>query len=450
MSNQKKFLIKNAKVVNEGSITEGDILIENGRIVNIGSHLTPKDHLVQVMDVQGSWVMPGVIDSQVHFREPGLTHKGNIASESRASIAGGVTSYVEQPNTKPAAVTIEALEHKYDIASKTSFANYSFNMGATNDNLEELKKLSKKDVAGVKIFMGSSTGNMLVDNHKTLDAIFSQIDHQLIAHCEDEATIQENLARISQKKGLENLSAEDHPAIRSAEGCYLSSSAAIALAKKHGARFHLYHVSTEQELGLLSKKPLRKKKITAEACVHHLWFHDKDYATLGNLIKWNPSIKAKTDRDALRGALLDGRIDVVSSDHAPHTLEEKMQPYHLAPSGGPLVQTSLTAMLELARRKDIPVTRIVQLMCHNQADLFRMENRGYLREGYMADLVVVAPSMPWTVKPEGILSSCGWSPFQGRTFTSRVTHTFVNGNLVFRQGEVLGEPMGQRLTFDRS
>lgn len=450
MSKQKKILIKNAKMVNEGIISEGDILIENGRIAAIGNSLTPKDQLVQVLDVRGSWVMPGVIDSQVHFREPGLTHKGNIASESRAAIAGGITSYVEQPNTKPAAVTLEALEHKYDIASRTSFANYSFNMGATNDNLEELKKLSKKDVAGVKIFMGSSTGNMLVDNHKTLEAIFSQIDHQLIAHCEDEATIKENLARISQAKGLENLTAEDHPAIRSAEGCYLSSSMAIALAKKHGARFHLYHVSTERELSLLSKKPLRKKKITAEACVHHLWFHDKDYATLGNRIKWNPAIKTKADRDALRGALLDGRIDVVSTDHAPHTLEEKMQPYHLAPSGGPLVQTSLTAMLELARRKDIPVTRIVQLMCHNQADLFRMENRGYLREGYMADMVVVDPSMPWTVKPEGILSSCGWSPFEGRTFASRVTHTFVNGNLVFRQGEVLGGPMGQRLTFDRS
>ena len=445
-----RYLIKNARLINEGSISEGDILLENGRIARIDSTLTPQDATVQVIDAAGCYVLPGVIDSQVHFREPGLTHKGDISTESMAAIAGGVTSYIEQPNTIPQAITVEELEKKYARAAEVSWANYSFNMGATNENLEELKKISKRDVAGIKIFMGSSTGNMLVDNPETLERIFREVDHQLIAHCEDEATIQANLERLIAEKGRENLTAADHPAIRSTEGCYISSSAAIGLARKTGARFHLYHVSTAMELDLLdSDVPLVEKKITAEACVHHLWFSDEDYAEKGNFIKWNPAVKTKADRNALREGLLNGKIDVVSTDHAPHTLEEKMRPYADAPSGGPLVQNSLPAMLELARRNDIDYARIVQLMCHNQADLFGIEDRGYLREGYHADVVIVDPSRPWNVTRENILSKCGWSPFEGKTFASRVTHTFVNGHLAYRNGQLRGEAKGERLLFLR-
>ena len=445
-----RYLIKNARLINEGSISEGDILLENGRIARIDSTLTPQDATVQVIDAAGCYVLPGVIDSQVHFREPGLTHKGDISTESMAAIAGGVTSYIEQPNTIPQAITVEELEKKYARAAEVSWANYSFNMGATNENLEELKKISKRDVAGIKIFMGSSTGNMLVDNPETLERIFREVDHQLIAHCEDEATIQANLERLIAEKGRENLTAADHPAIRSTEGCYISSSAAIGLARKTGARFHLYHVSTAMELDLLdSDVPLVEKKITAEACVHHLWFSDEDYAEKGNFIKWNPAVKTKADRNALREGLLNGKIDVVSTDHAPHTLEEKMRPYADAPSGGPLVQNSLPAMLELARRNDIDYACIVQLMCHNQADLFGIEDRGYLREGYHADVVIVDPSRPWNVTRENILSKCGWSPFEGKTFASRVTHTFVNGHLAYRNGQLRGEAKGERLLFLR-
>ena len=445
-----RYLIKNARLINEGLIHEADILLENGRIERIDATLAPQDATVQVIDAAGCYVLPGVIDTQVHFREPGLTHKGDIATASMAAIAGGVTSYVEQPNTIPQATTVEELEKKYARAAKVSWANYSFNMGATNENLEELKKVSKRDVAGIKIFMGSSTGNMLVDNPETLERIFREVDHQLIAHCEDEATIQANLERLIAEKGRENLTTADHPIIRSAEGCYISSSAAIAMARKTGARFHLYHVSTAMELDLLDGDlPLAEKKITAEACVHHLWFSDEDYAEKGNFIKWNPAIKTKADRNALREALLNGKIDVVSTDHAPHTLEEKMRPYADAPSGGPLVQNSLPAMLELARRNDIDYARIVQLMCHNQADLFGIADRGYLREGYHADVVIVDPSRPWNVTRDNVLSKCGWSPFEGRTFAARVTHTFVNGHLVYRNGKVRGEAQGQRLLFVR-
>ena len=445
-----RYLIKNARLINEGSIVEKDILLEKGRIARIDTTLTPKDSNVQVIDAAGCYVLPGVIDSQVHFREPGLTHKGDIATESMAAIAGGVTSYIEQPNTIPQATNVEELEKKYLRASEVSWANYSFNMGATNENLEELKKVSKRDVAGIKIFMGSSTGNMLVDNPQTLERIFREVDHQLIAHCEDEATIQANLERLTAEKGRENLTAADHPAIRSAEGCYISSSAAIGLARKTGARFHLYHVSTAMELDLLEGDlQLAEKKITAEACVHHLWFSDEDYAEKGNFIKWNPAIKTKADRNALREALMNGKIDVVSTDHAPHTLEEKMRPYADAPSGGPLVQYSLPAMLELARRNDIDYARIVQLMCHNQADLFGIEDRGYLREGYHADVLIVDPSRPWNVTRENAISKCGWSPFEGKTFASRVTHTFVNGGISYRNGQFLGQPVGQRLLFLR-
>jgi len=445
-----RYLIKNARLINEGLIHEADILLENGRIERIDATLAPQDATVQVIDAAGCYVLPGVIDTQVHFREPGLTHKGDIATESMAAIAGGVTSYVEQPNTIPQATTVEELEKKYARAAKVSWANYSFNMGATNENLEELKKVSKRDVAGIKIFMGSSTGNMLVDNPETLERIFREVDHQLIAHCEDEATIQANLERLIAEKGRENLTTADHPIIRSAEGCYISSSAAIAMARKTGARFHLYHVSTAMELDLLDGDlPLAEKKITAEACVHHLWFSDEDYAEKGNFIKWNPAIKTKADRNALREALLNGKIDVVSTDHAPHTLEEKMRPYADAPSGGPLVQNSLPAMLELARRNDIDYARIVQLMCHNQADLFGIADRGYLREGYHAVVVIVDPSRPWNVTRDNVLSKCGWSPFEGRTFAARVTHTFVNGHLVYRNGKVRGEAQGQRLLFVR-
>lgn len=450
MNPTQTYLIKNGRIVNEGQTIEADLLIEHGRIAKIEQHLAPVDANVQVIDAGGCLVLPGVIDTQVHFREPGLTHKGDIESESRAAVAGGVTSYVEQPNTKPPAVTVELLEQKYDRAREVSYANYSFNMGATNDNLEELKKISKRDVAGIKIFMGSSTGNMLVDHKDALEAIFSEVDHQLIAHCEDEGTIQANFKRMADEKGIENMTPEDHPVIRSEAGCYLSSSKAIEMARRTGARFHLYHVSTAKELELLDGNiPLKDKKITAEVCVHHLWFSDEDYAVKGNFIKWNPAIKTKADRNALRQAIVDGRIDVISTDHAPHTREEKSQPFYKAPSGGPLVQHALVAMLELGRRTELPVERIVQLMCHNQAELFGVEERGYLREGYHADVVIVDPSRPWTVNEDSILSRCGWSPFEGRTFASRVTHTFVNGHLAYQNGNFRGKPAGERLLFNR-
>lgn len=444
-----KVLIKNAKIVNEGAIFEGDVLIDGEYIVEIEENISPKSGDCLVVDAEGNFLLPGVIDDQVHFREPGLTYKGDIESESRAAVAGGITSFIEQPNTIPNAVTQEILEQKYQIASDNSFANYSFMMGATNDNLEEVLKTNPRNVAGVKIFLGSSTGNMLVDNQATLENIFANTKMLIAVHCEDEATIKANLEKFKEEYG-DNIPAEAHPLIRSTEACYISSSQAVALAKKTGARLHVFHVSTAKELDLFTNKiPLEQKKITAEVCIHHLWFSDEDYKTKGNFIKWNPAIKTAADRDALWEALLDDRIDVIATDHAPHTLEEKKLPYLNAPSGGPMVQHALVAMLENYLRGKISLEKIVEKMAHNPAKLFQIEKRGFIKVGYHADLVIVNTAKPWNVKKENILAKCGWSPFEGLNFKSRVTHTFVNGNLVYANGKVKDVRKGQRLLFDR-
>ncbi|MCP1995321.1 dihydroorotase [Flavobacterium sp. HSC-61S13] len=442
------FLIKNGQLVNEGEVFVGDILIEEGRIAKIAPAIENINN-ARVIDAQGCWVLPGMIDDQVHFREPGLTHKGDIESESRAAIAGGITSFIEQPNTVPNAVTQELLEDKYQIASEKSFANYSFMMGGTNDNLEEVLKTNPRNVAGIKLFLGSSTGNMLVDKEEVLEKIFSSTDMLIAVHAEDEATIQQNLARYKEQYG-EDISVACHPLIRSAEACYLSSSKAIALAEKTGARLHVFHVSTAIETKLFRNDiPLRDKKITAEVCVHHLWFSDEDYATKGNLIKWNPAVKSSSDRAALWEALLDDRIDVIATDHAPHTLEEKAKPYSQAPSGGPLVQHALVALLEASKEGMISIEKIVEKTAHNPAILFQIEQRGFLREGYHADLVLVDPNSDWTVSSDNILYKCGWSPFEGQTFSSKITHTFVNGNLVYEDGKINEKKSGQRLLFLR-
>lgn len=435
-------------MVNEGEILEGDLLLENGRIVRIDTSIGPKNANVKVIDAEGKFLIPGVIDDQVHFREPGLTHKGDIASESAAAVAGGITSYMEQPNTKPAATTIEELEKKYSRAAEVSLANYSFNMGATNDNLEELKRVSKTDVSGIKIFMGSSTGNMLVDAQNTLEGIF-QLDHQLITHCEDEATIKANLEAAKAQYG-EDIPMSMHPKIRSENACLLSSTTAVEMAKKYNSRLHVFHLSTGVETKLFSnKKPLADKHITAEVCVHHLWFDDSQYEKKGSLIKWNPAVKTAEDRDLLWKALLDNRIDVIATDHAPHTMNEKANKYLNAPSGGPLVQHALPAMMQKVNDGVMNMETLVQKMCHNPAILFRVKDRGFLREGYYADLVLVDPNRPWSVNKDNILYKCGWSPFEGTLFKSRVTHTFVGGHLVYRDGYIDGSVKGSRLKFSR-
>jgi dihydroorotase len=444
-----RILIKNAKIVNEGSIFEGDLLIENDLIVEISDSISLKSSNCIVIDAEGSYLMPGAIDDQVHFREPGLTHKGDIESESKAAVAGGITSFIEQPNTVPNAVTQEILEEKYQIASKKSHANYSFMMGATNDNLDEVLKTNPKNVAGVKIFLGSSTGNMLVDNEATLEKIFSSTPMLIAVHCEDETTIQNNLAKYKEEYG-EDVPVTAHHLIRSAEACYISSSKAIALAKKTGARLHIFHLSTAKEMELFTNKiPLEEKKITAEVCVHHLWFTDEDYKTKGNFIKWNPAVKTADDRKALWEALIDGRIDVIATDHAPHTKEEKKQSYLKAPSGGPLVQHAVVAMFEAHHQGKISIEKIVEKMCHNPAKIFKIEKRGFIREGYYADLVIVNAGLPWSVNADNILSKCKWSPFEGYTFKSRITHTFVNGQLVYNSFKVKNVHAGKRLLFDR-
>jgi len=441
-------LIKNARIVNEGQITEGDVLIEGAYIAETAGSISAKPN-TNVIDAQGQYLIPGVIDDQVHFREPGLTHKGDIASESRAAVAGGITSFIEQPNTVPNAVTQELLEEKYRIAAATSYANYGFMLGATNDNLQEVLKTDPKTVPGLKIFLGSSTGNMLVDNEAALEKIFSSTPLLIAVHCEDEATIRANLETYKEKYG-DNIPPAAHPLIRSAEACWLSSSKAVALAKRTGARLHVFHLSTARETELFSNDiPLEEKKITAEACIHHLWFSDADYARKGNLIKWNPAVKTADDRAGLWKALLDDRIDVVATDHAPHTLEEKKQPYLNAPSGGPLVQHAVVAMFEAFHRGQISIEKIVEKMAHNPAKLFRIEKRGFIRPGYFADLALVHPGQPWTVKKENILYKCGWSPFEGDSFKSRITHTFVNGALVYQNGKVKDIRNGARLLFDR-
>lgn len=442
-------LIKNAKIVNEGTIFEGDVLIENEFIVEIAPIISPKLSNCKIIDAEGNYLIPGAIDDQVHFREPGLTHKGTIASESKAAVAGGITSYIEQPNTIPNAVTQEILEEKYQIAAKTSFANYSFMMGGTNDNLEEILKTNPKNVAGIKLFLGSSTGNMLVDNQEVLEKIFSSTKMLIAVHCEDETTIKNNLERYKLQFG-DDIPVTVHHLIRSAEACYLSTSKAIELAKKTGARLHVFHLSTAKEMNLFTNKiPLEEKQITAEVCIHHLWFSDEDYKTKGNLIKWNPAVKTAEDRAALWAALLDDRIDVIATDHAPHTLEEKNQSYLKAPSGGPLVQHAVVAMFEAHHQGKISIEKIVEKMCHNPAKIFKIEKRGFIREGYYADLAIVNTRLPWNVKKENILAKCGWSPFEGYNFKSRITHTFVNGQLVYENFKVKNIPVGKRLLFDR-
>ena len=443
-----KTLIKNAKIVNENQIIESDLLIENDLISRIGKNISD-ENVDNVIDASGKYLLPGIIDDQVHFREPGLTHKGDIESESRAAIAGGVTSFIEQPNTVPNAVTQQLLEEKYKIAAEKSLANYSFMMGGTNDNLEEVLKTNPRNVAGIKLFLGSSTGNMLVDNPETLENIFSKTKMLIAVHCEDEATIRANTEKYRKEFG-DDIPMKFHHLIRSEEACYISSSKAVELAEKTGARLHVFHVSTAKETELFRNDiPLKDKKITAEVCVHHLTFTDVDYETKGTLIKWNPAVKTQKDKDGLWKALLDDRIDVIATDHAPHTWEEKQNVYTKAPSGGPLVQHSLVLMIENFKNGKITLEKIVEKMCHNPAILFQIEKRGFIREGYKADVVLVDLNDNSTVTKENILYKCGWSPFEGSVFHSKITHTFVNGNLVYENGKVADEKFGERLLFER-
>lgn len=439
-------MIQNAKVVNDGKIIEEDVLVSGQRIEKISQNISLQNG-DKVIDATGKYLLPGAIDDQVHFREPGLTHKATIFTESRAAVAGGVTSFMEMPNTIPNASTQELLEDKYRIAGEDSLANYSFYMGASNTNIEEVLKTDRSKVCGIKIFMGSSTGNMLVDNEATLEGIFSQSEMLIATHCEDEATIRENTSIYKEKYG-EEVPFWCHPLIRSEEACYLSSSLAVSLAKKHGSRLHILHLSTARELDFFDNSiRLEAKKITAEACVHHLWFSDNDYEKKGSLIKWNPAIKTLNDRDQLLKGLLDDKIDVVATDHAPHTLKEKQNSYFKAPSGGPLVQHSIVAMMELFHQGKISMPKIVEKMCHNPAILFHIEDRGFIREGYYADLTLVNPDDLWRVSKDNILAKCGWSPFEGQKFSSRVTDTWVNGNHVFKDGVIVEAGNGKRLAF---
>jgi dihydroorotase len=440
-------LITNAKIVNEGKVFAGDVLIKGSFIEKVGKNLSEPQ--ANVIDAHGRLLIPGAIDDQVHFREPGLTHKGTIFSESRAAVAGGVTSFMEMPNTSPPALTQSLLEEKYQIAAQTSLANYSFFMGTSNDNLEEVLKTDVKKICGLKIFMGSSTGNLLVDEPHTLESIFSKFPSLIATHCEDEATIRKNLSDYKEKYG-EDCPVKYHPLIRSEEACYKSSSFAVNLAKKYGTRLHILHISTAKETSLFDNSiPLEKKKITAEACIHHLWFNDSDYEKLGMNIKWNPAIKTAKDQQGILKAVLDNRIDVIATDHAPHTIEEKKNTYFNAPSGGPLVQHSIVAMLEFVRQGKISLEKVVEKMCHNPAILFQIDRRGFIREGYFADLVLIDENKPWTVQKENILAKCGWSPLEGQTFHSKVENTWISGHLAYSNGELNEGKMGERLHFLR-
>ncbi len=441
-------LLKGGIIVNEGQKIEGDLLIKNGRIEKIGGDINANE-ATEIISVEGKYILPGCIDDQVHFREPGLTHKGTIGTESRAAVAGGITSFMEMPNTVPNALTQELLQDKYDIAAKVSPANYSFFMGASNDNVEEVLKTNPKNVCGVKIFMGSSTGNMLVDNEVTLTNLFSKVPMLIATHCEDEATIRANIAAARAQYG-EDVPIEMHPIIRSEEACYLSSSMAVRLAKKFGTRLHILHISTAKELELFDNTiPLEQKKITAEACIHHLWFSQEQYAEKGSFIKWNPAVKLASDRDAIFQAVLDNKIDVIATDHAPHTIEEKQQSYFKAPSGGPLVQHALLAMLEKAQEGKITIERVVEKMAHAPAIMFDIIERGFIREGYFADLVIVDPNKKVEVTKESLLYKCGWSPFEGTTFSNSIEKTFVNGNCVYDNGKIVSDVIGSRLLFNR-
>jgi len=443
-------LIKNATIVNEGKSFLSDLLIIDEKINTIG---TPDPENIpsgtKVIDATGLLLIPGVIDDQVHFREPGLTYKGDIFSESRAAVAGGVTSFMDMPNTNPQTVTIDILNDKYLIGSENSFTNYSFFFGATNTNLNEVLKIDHSSVCGIKLFMGSSTGNMLVDNEEALKSLFSKTSLPIAAHCEDESIIRKN-SEIYRERYGEAVPVKMHPLIRSREACFKSSSHAVNLAKEYNTRLHILHLSTADELKLFSNDlPLSQKRITGEVCVHHLWFDDSAYDKLGAFIKWNPAIKTRFDRDALINGVNNNLIDIVATDHAPHTLSEKENSYFKAPSGGPLIQHTLVIMLELWHRKVFTLPKIIEMMCHNPAILFNIRKRGFIREGYQADLCLVDPSSPWTVSKENLLYKCGWSPFEGQTFSSKVIKTIVNGKVVFDDGIIDSDYRGQRLMFDR-
>lgn len=450
-----KYVIANACLVNENQIFTGSVVIDGEFITEIYSdnkNITDFKELYpdfEIIDAEGYYLLPGVIDDQVHFREPGLTHKGDIYTESRAAVAGGVTSFMEMPNTNPQTLTQELLEEKYQIAAQKSFANFSFYMGASNSNLDEILKTNPLNVCGIKVFMGASTGNMLVDNKETLEQIFSKSKLLIAVHCEDEPTIKENL-KVFQEKYGDDIPIEFHPIIRSREACYKSSSYAIELAKKHNTRLHILHLSTKEEIDLFDNTiPLSEKRITSEVCAHHLWFSDEDYSKKASFIKWNPAIKTAEDRDALLNALISNKIDVVATDHAPHTFEEKQNKYSKAPSGGPLVQHSLVAMLQLFENKKISLEKIIEKMCHNPAILFNINKRGYIRKNFYADLIIVKPNHSWEVKKENIYYKCGWSPFENETFANKILNTFVNGNLIYDDGIFNENTKGKRLTFNR-
>jgi dihydroorotase len=441
-------LIKNAQIVNEQKITAADVYIENDIIKKIDKNISiEKVH--QTIDAEGKFLIPGAIDDQVHFREPGLTHKETIKHGSLAAVAGGITSFMEMPNTNPQTVTQELLEAKFEIARKTSYANYSFKFGGTNDNLEEIKKINPRTTAGLKLFLGSSTGNMLVDDWAVLEDIFKESPVIISTHCEDEDTINRNTAIYKEKYG-DDIPIKFHPKIRSEEACYLSSSRAVELAKKTGARLHVFHLSTGKETHLFDNSiPLQEKKITSEVCVHHLWFSEEDYDEKGTHIKWNPAVKTAKDRETLLQALLDDKIDVLATDHAPHTLEEKAQVYTKAPSGGPLVQHAIPALLEYYHQGKISIEKIVEKYCHNPAILFDVYKRGFIREGYKADLVLINTNKPWTISKDNILYKCGWSPFEGSTFQSQIEKTFVNGKLIYDNFKFNDIQNAERLEFDR-
>lgn len=443
-------LIQNATIINEGRSYNSDLLVVDELISRIGDR--SEMHIPSgtvTIDATGMLLIPGVIDDQVHFREPGLTHKGDIHSESRAAVAGGVTSFMEMPNTNPQTITLQALKDKFSLASEKSFANYSFYIGATNDNIDVIDNTDPSEVCGIKLFMGSSTGNMLVDNEDALRLLFSRARIPVTAHCEHEPTVRKNSEYYKSVFG-EELSVKYHPVIRSREACFLSSEYAVNLAREYNTRLHILHLSTADELKLFSAElPLSEKRITAEVCVHHLWFDDSDYEKLGNRIKWNPAIKTTHDRAALRNAVNTNVVDVVATDHAPHTLDEKKNSYFKCPSGGPLVQHSLVAMLEMWHGHVFSAEKIIEMMCHNPAILFNVRNRGFIREGYKADLCIVNPDDPWTVSTENILYKCGWSPFQGTTFRSKVKTTIINGTIVYDNGTLNDDFRGQKMEFDR-
>ena len=442
-------LIKNARIVNEGKVFEGDLLVRDDRIDQIGRSISSKSNNTKIIEAEGNYLIPGFIDDQVHFREPGLTHKETIKTGSKAAIAGGITSFIEMPNTKPQTTNFDELENKFAIAARESYANYSFMFGGTNDNLELIKRIDPKEVAGLKLFLGSSTGNMLVDDKKILESIFKESPVIISTHCEDESTVRANLDRYKKEYG-DDIPVGKHPLIRSEEACYISSSSAVELAKKTGARLHVFHLSTEKELSLFTdKKPLSEKQITAEVCLHHLWFNEDQYAELGSHIKWNPAVKKESDRKALVKAFNSGLIDVFATDHAPHTIEEKSQPYTSCPSGGPMVQHALPALFDMVNNGETTLENVVLKASHNPALLFDIEKRGFLKEGFKADMVLVDPAAPFTVTPENLFYKCNWSPMMDKTFQARVLYTFVNGRVAYQNFKFSDFVPGEKLAFDR-